>query len=542
MPQSDADTHTNRGTDLLNNRQYDEARAEFERALLTLNSAYGEAHRGIGLVHLHTQQYAHAINAFQQAIQFKPNYKEAHYGLGLTYFESGDNAKATAAAKAALRIDPHYQPAHQLLAIIKSKTSSPISASRAKPKPPREPATSSPISASRAKPKPPREPTPDPSATLWQHIIGVLKRNRHPVTTGTLGLALVVCFIAFLTQMDAKDTTLSQNTELTKQLSEKTKEVDRQRLEIQDLTSSVQTLKSSNQKLSRDNSELQKKLDDRIFTTNQLSPSSTKTLPERITTAKDGRDMVLIPAGNFQMGSDDQEARPAEQPVHTVFVDAFYMDTHEVTNADYQQFVLANPEWQKDRVDAKYHNGDYLKLWDGTTYPAGKGDHPVVYVSWYAAMAYSKWAGKRLPSEAEWEKSARGGLVGMRYPWGNEISGADANYGDAVGDTTVVGSYAANGYGLYDMVGNVWEWCLDAWDSDFYSHSPDRNPLSDVNNIAQVDLILNDYLDVKSRRVLRGGSWYSDTQFVRVARRSTNAPTSTSTLYGFRCARAAVTH
>ncbi len=263
-------------------------------------------------------------------------------------------------------------------------------------------------------------------------------------------------------------------------------------------------------------------------------------LPERITTAKDGRDMVLIPAGNFQMGSDDQKARPAEQPVHTVFVDAFYMDTHEVTNADYQQFVLANPEWQKDRVDAKYHNGDYLKLWDGTTYPAGKGDHPVVYVSWYAAMAYSKWAGKRLPSEAEWEKSARGGLVGMKY-WGNSISAADANYDENVGDTTVVGAYVANGYGLYDMVGNVWEWCLDAYDSDFYTHSSNRNPLSDVNSISDAGLILDDYLNVKSLRVLRGGSWYNRPQFVRVAFRGTTAPTDTFDQFGFRCARAAVT-
>ncbi len=263
-------------------------------------------------------------------------------------------------------------------------------------------------------------------------------------------------------------------------------------------------------------------------------------LPKRITTPTDGRDMVLIPAGAFEMGSNDPEAFPAEQPVHTVFVDAFYMDTHEVTNAAYQRFVLANPEWQKDRIDRKYHYGWYLLDWTGTTYPAGKGDHPVVNVSWYAAVAYSKWAGKRLPSEAEWEKAARGGLVGMRYPWGNEISADRANYGN-VGATTVVGSYPANGYGLYDMAGNAFEWCLDAYDADFYSHSPARNPLSDVNNIAEVDLILNDYLLVKSSRVLRGGSWHPYTQDVRVANRTITPPSLTFYLYGFRCARAAVT-
>ncbi len=264
-------------------------------------------------------------------------------------------------------------------------------------------------------------------------------------------------------------------------------------------------------------------------------------LPKRITTPTDGRAMVLIPAGEFEMGSNGPEAQPDEQPVHTVFVSAFYMDTHEVTNADYQKFVLANPEWQKDRIDWKYHDGDYLRFWTVNNYPEDKGDHPVVYVSWYAAMAYAKWAGKRLPSEAEWEKAARGGLVGAKYAWGNEISAADANYDWNVGDTTVVGSYAANGYGLYDMVGNVWEWCLDAWDSDFYSHSPDHNPLSDVNNIAQVDLILDDYLDVKSARVLRGGFYFRYAQFVRVADRDPFTPAFTFLSSGFRCARASVT-
>ncbi len=264
---------------------------------------------------------------------------------------------------------------------------------------------------------------------------------------------------------------------------------------------------------------------------------------EHLTTPVDGRAMVLIPAGAFQMGSNDPEAWWGEKPVHTVFVDAFYMDTHEVTNGAYQRFVLANPEWQKDRIDRKYHNGVYLVDWDGTTYPEGKGDHPVVYVSWYAAMAYAQWAGKRLPSEAEWEKAARGGLVGMKYPWGNSISAADANYGNNVGDTTAVGSYAANGYGLYDMSGNVWEWCLDAWDEDFYSRSPGRNPLSGVNSMSMADvgLILDDYLSVKSIRVLRGGSWTNYAQSVRVAYRNNVTPTRTFGNPGFRCARAAVT-
>ena len=247
--------------------------------------------------------------------------------------------------------------------------------------------------------------------------------------------------------------------------------------------------------------------------------------------------MVLIPAGAFKMGSDAAEALPREQPVHTVHVDAFYMDKYEVTNLDYKRFVLANPQWQKSRIPASLHNGNYLKHWAGNNYPSGKQNHPVTYVSWYAAVAYAKWAGKRLPTEAEWEKAARGGKVGLKYPWGNTISSARANYGSNVGDTTVVGKYSANGYGLYDMSGNVWEWCLDAYDADFYFSSPARNPLSDVNTIANIGLILDDYTNIKLSRVLRGGSWFSSARNVRVAPRSNATPTSTLNRIGFRCAR-----
>ncbi len=249
--------------------------------------------------------------------------------------------------------------------------------------------------------------------------------------------------------------------------------------------------------------------------------------------------MVLIPGGAFRMGSNDAEADNDEQPVHTVHVDAFYMDTHEVTNLEYKRFVLANPQWQKTRIPRALHNGNYLKHWSGNNYPSGKANHPVTYVSWYGAMAYAAWAGKRLPTEAEWEKAARGGKSGLKYPWGNTISSARANYGGNVGDTRPVGSYASNGYGLYDMAGNVWEWCLDAYDSDFYFNSPSRNPLSDVNTISNLDLIVNDYTHVKSLRVLRGGGWYDLTRYLRAANRLWDSPTITNfNSFGFRCARA----
>ena len=134
------------------------------------------------------------------------------------------------------------------------------------------------------------------------------------------------------------------------------------------------------------------------------------------------KGMVLIPAGEFQMGSNDAEADNDEQPVRTVYVDAFYMDETEVTNVQFKAFVLENPRWQKWKIDGKFHNGRYLWDWKGNNYPKGRDKHPVFNVSWYAAMAYAEWAGKRLPTEAEWERAARGGFVDQKYPRGNTLT------------------------------------------------------------------------------------------------------------------------
>ena len=254
--------------------------------------------------------------------------------------------------------------------------------------------------------------------------------------------------------------------------------------------------------------------------------------------------MVLIPAGSFQMGSEDEEARDNEKPVHTVHLDAFYMDKYEVTNAQFKAFVDANPQWQKDNIEDRFHNtlDDYLEFWSGTDYPAGKADHPVTHVSWYAAMAYAEWAGKRLPTEAEWEYAARGGLAGKKYPWGDaKPTPADANYGWNVGDTTPVGQYAANGYGLYDMAGNVWEWCLDTLDFDFYAVSDNsRNPIAGGETVQELreNFATN---PTNTLRVLRGGSWDLIAPNLRVAFRFGLTPTDASLFYGFRCARGTVT-
>ena len=311
-------------------------------------------------------------------------------------------------------------------------------------------------------------------------------------------------------------------------------------------------------------------------------------------TRSDGR-MVLIPGGEFDMGSNDVESEPDEppmgwtiddfwltreafhdeQPVHTVSVCPFYMDIYPVTNVQYKMFLDANPEWRKDWI-AK-DNTLYLNNWNGNNYPILEASHPVRSVNWYAAMAYAEWTGKRLPTEAEWEKAARGGLIDMQYPWGNMRDSTLANsyiFEERLGcyivyhagdthvnyttpawlqkltrhlkkrisktQTTDVGSYPANGYGLYDMVGNVSEWCIDSYDIDFYSKSPRDNPLnlgeefeSYENTLDNIDLILNDYKNVKSSRVKRGGRG-GRSPYVRVARRTRGWPSGD--YGGFRCA------
>ena len=240
---------------------------------------------------------------------------------------------------------------------------------------------------------------------------------------------------------------------------------------------------------------------------NVKAPAGT-TAENEDTPAPPPEGMVYIPAGEFEMGSNDAEADNDEQPVRKVYVDAFYMDETEVTNLQFKEFLLENPRWQKGRVNKQFANNNYLKDWNGNNYPQGKANHPVRYVSWYAAMAYAEWADKRLPTEAEWEYAARGGLKGKKYPNGNTITARDANFGQNVKDTTPVGKYPANGYELYDMAGNVWEWCLDEYDSEFYFTFPRngvaRNPLSGANSI---EWILDNYTQIKSSRVLRGGSW-----------------------------------
>ncbi len=256
-------------------------------------------------------------------------------------------------------------------------------------------------------------------------------------------------------------------------------------------------------------------------------------------------DMSLIPAGEFRMGSNDEEANDDEQPVHTVFLDAFLIDKYPVTNEQFKGFVDKNPQWRKPvkwyelgktgaaYISKEFHDGYYLHHWNTHNYLKEHTNHPVVHISWYAALAYAQWVGKRLPTEAEWEKAARGGLVGKKYPWGDIIDSTKANFGSNVGSTIDVGNYLPNGYDVFDITGNVSEWCLDEFDREFYRFSNKHNPVSGGNIVNMV----KDFTKSKASRVIRGGSWYSAEHKARVSNRDGLSPRITNRIVGFRCVK-----
>jgi iron(II)-dependent oxidoreductase len=228
---------------------------------------------------------------------------------------------------------------------------------------------------------------------------------------------------------------------------------------------------------------------------------------------KDGAPMVLIPAGEFVMGSNNGNVDYGMNKEHTVNVDAFYMDVYEVTNEQYRKFI-----------EATGHPAP--TCWNDPNLNEPK--QPVVDVTWDDAMAYCQWVGERLPTEAEWEKSAKGGLVGKLYAYGDDISHDKANYFGTDGKDTwskpaPVGSFVPNGYGLYDMVGNVWEWCADWFSDSYYAQSPKDNPKGP---------------DSGSARVLRGGAWNVSIEYLYVAKRYSRNPQSKYYKdHGFRCAK-----
>jgi sulfatase modifying factor 1 len=279
--------------------------------------------------------------------------------------------------------------------------------------------------------------------------------------------------------------------------------------------------------------------------------------------------MVFIDAGEFEMGDHNDVGALDERPVHAVYVDSFCMDTYEVTNqqyCDYLNSALSDNLIEVGAGHVVYKFGDseaYCDtyespplhesriLWDGNAFGvvSGKEDHPMARVTWYGAVAYCNWRSAqegrpncydlstwtcnfttnsfRLPTEAEWEYAARGGLTYYKYPWGNDPNYSKANWIDS-GDpyesgsypyTTPVGYYQANGYGLYDMAGNVWEWCNDRYGDDYYSWSPYNNPRGP---------------DTGSFRTYRGGDLQHNPLIARIAHRGRNAPQTKQSYGGFR--------
>ena len=226
---------------------------------------------------------------------------------------------------------------------------------------------------------------------------------------------------------------------------------------------------------------------------------------------QDGAPMVLVPAGEFTMGSEQGD--DDEQPVHRVGLDSFYLDTFEVTNGRFAKFVAAiqsEPPWG---------------FADQET-PVVQADRPVRWVNWLEATGYCLWAGKRLPTEAEWEKAARG-PDGRTYPWGNEPpTAAHAVFGLTEGAETVssIGNrhLGSSPYGVHDLAGNLYEWVTDWYDEAFYARQPARNPRGPVEGTTKVQ---------------RGGSYINGPYRLRSAFRTKDDPTEHDPHVGFRCAQ-----
>lgn len=276
--------------------------------------------------------------------------------------------------------------------------------------------------------------------------------------------------------------------------------------------------------------------------------------------------MVRLAGGRFQMGTDEsaierlqaqlgvrrREVFEAEVPAHTVEVGPFEMDVAPVTNAQLQAFVAACPEWGPDRLASEQHNGDYLRHWENGVMPEALANHPVVYVTWPVALAYARWAGKRLPTEAEWEFAARGGAPDALFPWGAAPADpARANYvANGLNTTTPVRRYPPNPYGLHDLAGNVWEFCLDEWQPGWYATLAGHitvNPLAGDLTLARLAHLAPGDLRSDSlgaalyggRRVIRGGSWGGSPVNLRVAYRDSHPALGAGNHVGFRCARSA---
>jgi len=232
-------------------------------------------------------------------------------------------------------------------------------------------------------------------------------------------------------------------------------------------------------------------------------------------------DMVVISGGEFYRGSND--GNRDEVPRHQVQLDSFAIDIHPVTNEQFVRFLEAmGGEKDSNHLDIIRMRDSRIKRSGGRlSIESGYAKHPVVGVTWYGAVGYARWIGKRLPTEAEWEMAARGGIENSLYPTGDDIEKSQANFFSA--DTTAVMSYAPNQYGLFDMAGNVYEWCYDWYGYNSYEASAQEpeNPKGPLQGVY---------------RVLRGGCWKSLKEDLRCSKRHRNNPGTVNGTYGFRCA------
>ena len=276
----------------------------------------------------------------------------------------------------------------------------------------------------------------------------------------------------------------------------------------------------------------------------------------------DRAEMILVPAGEFQMGSSPvavshladecnkldrgkglcMTSVESERPAHRVVLDGFYLDRYELTNALFDRFVGATGfrttaereghgwAWQADgaRWEWSKVDGAQWRRPNGPGSPSADKNHPVTQVSWNDAVAYCKWAGKRLPTEAEWEMAARG-TEDRRYPWGEEWEVSKANGDMSVGAPAAVGSYpgGASPYGCYEMAGNVSEWVADVFEANYYEHSPERNPQGPRPP----------FLKFENMRGIRGGSWLNAPIYLRTTARFSLDPSVSLQVLGFRCAK-----
>ncbi|MBI4907422.1 MAG: formylglycine-generating enzyme family protein [Acidobacteria bacterium] len=229
-------------------------------------------------------------------------------------------------------------------------------------------------------------------------------------------------------------------------------------------------------------------------------------------------EMVQIPAGEFTMGrtkltpDDKTKMRPVvlldDRPDHKVQLDAFLLDKTEVTHAQYAEFVKVT------RRKPPYH-------WLNGAMPADLSNHPIYNVDWDDASAYCKFREKRLPTEAEWERAARGGKDSLSYPWGDKADAKMALYNTQTGPVPV-GKFPPNGFGLHDMSGSVSEWCADWFEREYYAHSPAANPKGPETGMY---------------KVIRGGAWSDSPARITVFFRNWVRPNQKTPNLGFRCAR-----